>query len=58
MEREEAREEGREEGIILGERKNSELTIRLLESGRLDDLKRAAVNDGYRRQLFAEMGIS
>lgn len=57
MEREEAREEGREEGIILGERKNNELTKRLLKEKRYGDLERATADEGYRRQLFEELGI-
>ncbi len=57
MEREEAWEEGREEGIALGEQRSNELARRLIKERRYDDLERAVNDEAYRRQLFMELGI-
>lgn len=57
MEREEAWEEGREEGIALGEQRSNELARRLIKERRYDDLERAVEDEAYRRQLFMELGI-
>ena len=59
--RAEGRAEGRKEGISEGrveaERRYGLLISRLLDSGRVDDLKRAADDCEYRERLYAECGI-
>lgn len=54
--REEGREEGREEARKENER-YSELICILLEQHREDDLKRAAKNEKYRKQLYEELDL-
>ena len=46
-----------EQGIRQGEEMYSALTRVLLESGRLDDLKRTLHDVEFRRQLYKEFGI-
>ena len=45
---------GREIGLAEGEKQFAELTRRLLEAGRLDDLAKAADDPSYRNQLYLE----
>lgn len=49
------REEGREEGLELGERRLNQLNSILIDAGRLDDLKRATKDRTYQEQLMAEL---
>lgn len=61
MEREEAwrdgEKEGRKEGIALGEKRSSELIRQLMAAKRYEDLERAAGDEAYRKQLFAQLGL-
>ena len=56
------REEGRTEGIAEGEAKGealfASLAQSLIDSGRIGDLKKALSDQGYRRQLYMEAGLS
>ncbi len=66
MEREECTAEGRaqgmkegiKQGVQQGLRQSNELTLRLLEAKRYEDLERAAREDGYQKRLLEEFGIS
>ena len=49
--------EGREEGIEIGREEVLELTRKLLEQNRLNDLKRLSKDSAYREQLFREIGL-
>ncbi len=57
-----AREKGIEQGIVegeaIGEERNSRLTEALLAADRIDDLRRAAEDASFRRQLYQELEIS
>lgn len=59
--RQEGRQEGREEGIIAGitegEQRFADLTQKLMEAGRLEDLRKAAAEPAYRERLFRELGL-
>ncbi|MDE7340074.1 MAG: hypothetical protein K2N80_05855 [Lachnospiraceae bacterium] len=55
--REEGRKEGREEGRKEGREEILELTRKLIEQNRMDDLKRLAEDSTYREQLFREFGL-
>lgn len=50
-------QEMREEERIKGEDRQNELTRRLLQDDRLEDLRRAVNDSDYRERLFAEYGI-
>ena len=54
---EDFRREGFIEGEIKGENRLAELMNRLFASGRTEDAQRAALDAGYREQLFAEFGM-
>lgn len=53
---------GKEEGIAEGEAKGealfASLAQSLIDSGRIGDLKKALSDQGYRRQLYIEAGLS
>ena len=53
---------GKEEGIAEGEAKGealfASLAQSLIDSGRIGDLKKALSDQGYRRQLYMEAGLS
>ena len=51
----EAREEGREEGVELGLEQANALTNILIAAGRIEDLKRAAVDREYQKKLISEL---
>ncbi len=55
--REEGREEGRKEGREAGERMFAELTKRLIEAQRNDDLEAALDNADLRKDLYREFGL-
>ncbi|MEB1813699.1 Rpn family recombination-promoting nuclease/putative transposase [Adlercreutzia mucosicola] len=55
--REEGLEEGRGLGAVQGEARFAALADRLLEAGRLDDLKRASVDAAFRGALFKELSL-
>lgn len=55
--RREAREEGRQEGVEEGIERTNKLTLILMEQKRTDDLKRAAEDPAYQKQLFHEFGL-
>ena len=48
---------GKEEGLAEGEKLFGELTNLLLKASRIEDLKRAAEDLGYRRKLYREFGL-
>lgn len=61
LERAEEREEGRAEGHAEGEasmqKRINELNCKLIDQNRLEDVKRAAKDEGYQLQLFEEFGL-
>ena len=57
MARAEGREEGVAEGAVQGEARFAALADRLLEAGRLDDLKRATADAAFRNMLFKELSL-
>ena len=46
-----------EEGMERGENRLALLIGRLLESGRMDDLKRVSYDEDYREKLLKEFGL-
>lgn len=54
----EAAEEAAAEGRAEGEARLSALMDKLLGSDRIEDAKRAAIDDAYRQELFKEFGIA
>ena len=48
---------GVEQGLNQGEQMYSALTSALLDSGRLEDLKRSTCDVEFRKQLYKEFGI-
>ncbi len=50
-------EQGIERGIGQGERRMADLIRRLNETGRADDVMKAACNEQYRKNLYVEYGI-
>lgn len=50
-------EQGLEQGLEQGEKKMALLTKELIQAKRFQDLERATEDDGYRKQLFQELGI-
>lgn len=57
LDREEAREEGRTQGQLQGEERINLLNRKLIDDGRLDELKRAAKDKSFQKQLLKEYGI-
>ncbi len=55
--REEGREEGKVEGIEIGEDRMSKLYVILIKENRLDDLAKASEDKEYRKQLFEEFNL-
>ena len=57
-----AKEEGREEGIQIGEKRGEArlnvLNEHLIKDNRLDDLKKAIVDETYREKLYVEYKLS
>lgn len=53
----EMREEERMKGEKRGEARQNELTKRLLQDNRLEDLRRAVDDCSFREQLFIEYGM-
>ncbi len=51
------RREGIEQGIEQGIELTAELVNKLLEQNRMDDIRKLAVEPGYREQLFREFGL-
>ena len=51
------REEGKELGLELGQKRVNELTLLLINAGRTEDLIRAAGDRQYQEKLFEEFGI-
>ena len=47
--------DGIEKGTILGEEKFAKLTQRMLEAGRIEELKQAIEDKEYRDRLFEEL---
>lgn len=54
---EESKQQGIEKGLSEGERKMAKLTKVLLDEEKYDELKRAAADEEYRRELFEEYSI-
>ena len=46
-----------EEGMERGENRLALLIGRLLEAGRMDDLKRVSYDEAYREKLLKEFGL-
>ena len=46
-----------EEGIEKGQNRLALLVGRLLETGRMDDLKRVSYDEAYREKLLKEFGL-
>ena len=57
LDREEAREEGRTQGQLQGEERINLLNQKLIDDGRLDELKRAAKDKSFQKQILKEYGI-
>jgi len=55
--RKKAVEEGMEKGIEKGQNRLALLVGRLLETGRMDDLKRVSYDEAYREKLLKEFGL-
>lgn len=55
--REEGREAGKAEGRTEGERRITVLHKYLLNDGRIEDLRKAVVDDAYQNALCREYGI-
>ena len=51
------RNEGRSEGISVGQQRINQLHERLLNDSRFDDLRRAVKDPVYQEQLMREYGI-
>lgn len=54
----EGRAEGKAEGKAEGEQRSQRLNRRLLDDGRMEDLIKSTYDEEFRRQLYAEYGIS
>ncbi|MCD8110491.1 MAG: hypothetical protein LUE14_10410 [Clostridiales bacterium] len=50
-------EKGMEKGTVIGARQVNDLNVKLVESGRMNDMIRAAADRDYQQLLFAEFGI-
>jgi len=46
-----------EKGTVIGARQVNDLNVKLVESGRMNDMIRAAADRDYQQMLFAEFGI-
>jgi len=55
--RKKAVEEGMENGFEQGKNHLALLVGRLLEAGRMDDLKRVSYDESYREKLLKEFGL-
>ena len=53
----EGKAEGLAEGAAMGQSRFAALTAKLLDAGRIDDLRKATENAAYRDTLFIELGI-
>lgn len=51
------RAEGESRGIAMGEDRLNNLNLHLINENRFEDLKRAAIDNGYRKKLFAEFNL-
>lgn len=47
----------RESGMEAAEARSNALIQKLIDAGRIDDLRRSAVDDAYRKQLYEEFGL-
>lgn len=54
---EEKRRLGIQEGLQEGEKRVNDLTLRLYELGRTDDIIKAALDKEYQKKLFEEFGL-
>ena len=55
--RKEGREEGIEHGLELGVERSNHLARILIEQNRVEDLKRAAFDPAYQKELFREFHL-
>lgn len=53
---EEKRRLGLQQGLQQGEKRVNDLTLRLYEMGRTDDIVKAALDKEYQKKLFQELG--
>ena len=51
------RQEGRQEGIRIGEERLNQLNHLLAEQGRVDDIIKAADDEEYRKKLYEEFKL-
>ncbi len=51
------REDGREEGIVIGEERANRLAKALIEQNRITDLERSTIDPEYRESLYREFHI-
>ncbi len=51
------KEEGRQEGVIVGENLFISLIKKLMELGRDNEIKRATDDEAYREKLYLEFGL-
>ena len=50
-------QQGLEKGLEQGQNRLAVLIGRLLEAGRIDDLKRVSYDEAYREKLLKEFGL-
>ena len=53
---EDSRQEGRQEGLLDGEKRLAGLVSMLLATGRVEDIREAMDNSEVRRELYRECG--
>ena len=57
-----ARREGREEGILIGEKhgeeKMNELIKQLLKDNRIEDIKKIVSDDSFRKAMLKQYGVA
>ena len=49
--------EGIEKGITEGELRNNMLIQKLIDAGRIDDLRRSAADEVYKKKLYEEFNL-
>ena len=50
-------EKGLTKGITEGELRNNMLIQKLIDAGRIDDLRRSAADEVYKKKLYEEFGL-
>ena len=49
--------DARNEGIAEGEFRNNILIQKLIDAGRIDDLRRSVADEAYKKKLYEEFGL-